>query len=379
VQIRHEWFSLTGISPDPNSINCWLHSYQTLRQSIASNRRIAELEKRCGDEIQARERTLEADTRYRQVKQRHDIAEKLFGETSMANNQRPPTMWGKHWTYWIALFCIGVAEWLINYDTFYLFTQVPAIAAGATIIMGFLLAFSAHGHGTVFKQWSHVFSPAKDPRERLREARHLLLSTFGLLVVLAAAGGSRYAAAIRTLTAHGGPNLLGAEAEIDVNPARDVLISLLANIAAWAVGVFVAWIAHDQDPDYMDATHERDRARKQYIRRRAKADRDIESIGARFAKKVEQLKNTVLSRLRKVERQRADLAQITAHENAIISACRHAFQASVNIYRDTLVTLALSGKMPISLVAAESERVLTPYEYKNTPLLVDDEYVRGML
>jgi hypothetical protein len=52
-----------------------------------------------------------------------------------------------------------VAEWLINYDVFFVFSGVAAIAAGAAIIMGVLLAFAAHGHGLLFKQSSYRFMP----------------------------------------------------------------------------------------------------------------------------------------------------------------------------------------------------------------------------
>ena len=51
------------------------------------------------------------------------------------------------------------------------------------------------------------------------------------MIVLLAAGGSRYAAAMHVMRGQPAVNLFGQV--VEVNPIRDVLISLLANIAAW--------------------------------------------------------------------------------------------------------------------------------------------------
>ena len=156
------------------------------------------------------------------------------------------------------MLCIGIAEWLINYDTFFLFFQVPAIAAGTTIMLGVLLAFAAHGHGTLLRQWSHRFGRIGRRRSGAATGGCWRWRACRSLIVLGAAGASRYAAAMRALTSQPQFNILGAEAAVVVDPLRDVLLSLLANIAAWLVGVFIAYVAHDADPEYMEATHEAD-------------------------------------------------------------------------------------------------------------------------
>jgi hypothetical protein len=157
---------------------------------------ISQLEGQCAAETRKRNEALEADTRYKQVAQRHDIAQRRFQEKSEENSQRVAVTWGSRPSYILAIGCIGVAEWLINYDTLYLFMQVPAIAAGTTLVLGALLAFAAHGHGTLIKQWSHRFGMHRAPRDRRSDWRLLGFSTFCLLVVLATAGGTRYAAAL---------------------------------------------------------------------------------------------------------------------------------------------------------------------------------------
>ena len=340
---------------------------------------IADLTQKCDREISQREEQIESDSTYVQIKQRHDRAETRFEEKFAENNQRVATTWGYHWSYLLAIGCIGVAEWLINYDTFYLFTQVPAIAAGATIILGILLAFAADGHGTLLKQWSNRFGAHRSPAEQLGDWRLFGFSTFSLLLVLGAAGGSRYAAALRSLAANLGPNLLGAEAHIDINPLRDVLISLLANLAAWAVGVFIAYSAHDPDPEYMEATAERRTARRHYNRRRAGVDRTIASIRARFTKQTGEKQNAARTRSRGVEEERNLLLQVREHDNALVNACQTAMTAGAHRYRDALVQLGIQQKGSLIFVRASDGNPLTPYEYKNAPVLIDTAFVRDFL
>jgi hypothetical protein len=340
---------------------------------------IADLTQKCDREISQREQQLESDTTFAQIKQRHDRAETRFEEKFAENNQRVATTWGYRWSYLLAIGCIGVAEWLINYDTFYLFTQVPAIAAGATIILGILLAFAADGHGTLLKQWSHRFGAHRLPAERLGDWRLFGFSTFSLLLVLGAAGGSRYAAALRSMAANLGPNLLGAEARIDINPLRDVLISLLANLAAWAVGVFIAYTAHDPDPEYMEATAERRAARRHYNRRRAGVDRTIASIRARFTKQTGEKQSAARIRARGVEEERNLLSGVREHDKALVNACRTTMAAGANRYRDALVQLSIQQKGSLIFVRAADGNPLTPYEYKSTPILVDAAFVRDLL
>jgi putative flippase GtrA len=339
---------------------------------------VADLQVRCEDEIGRREQALQTDVKYIQAERRYQRAEGRYEAKFAENNQRVATTWGYNPLYIVALGCIGIAEWLINYDTFFLFTQVPAIAAGATIILGVLLAFAAHGHGTLLRQWSHRFGAHRARADRLGDWRLLALSTFGLLVVLGAAGGSRYAAALRALASQPQFNILGAEAEIQLDPLRDVLLSLLANVAAWAVGVFIAYIAHDPDPEYMEATHERTRARRVYNRRRKRADREIEGIRARYGRQIAEKSNAAKSRWRDVEEQRNLLLQVREHERAIVAGLQGALYATLEGYRDALVRIGTQQKGALTFVRASDGAALTPYEYKNTPILIDAGFVQDL-
>ncbi len=121
-------------------------------------------------------------------------------------------MGATHPVYWLMLLCLGVAEWLINYDVFLKFTNVTAIAVGATVVMGLLLAFAAHGHGMLLRQWSYRFGQDKDVMDRRSDWRLLALATFSLAVVLATAMGSRYLVVVHQMAGQNAPNLLGADA-----------------------------------------------------------------------------------------------------------------------------------------------------------------------
>lgn len=339
---------------------------------------VAALQAKSDDEVADREEALTAGARYVQTEHRFQRAEARYEEKFAENNQRLAMTWGYHPLYVLAMLCIGATEWLINYDTFFGFFQVPAIAAGTTIVLALLLAFSAHGHGTLLKQWSHRFGRHRTPIERRGDWRLFALATVSLLVVLAAAGGSRYAAAMRALQSQPQFNILGAEAVIIVDPLRDVLLSLLANVAAWLVGVFLAYVAHDADPDYMEATHERTRARRLFNRRRAGVTREIDNIRARFAKQIIEKSNAARSRSRGVGEERNLLLQVREHERAVVAGLQSALHATVEQYRDALVRLGAQQRGSLTFVRTEDGATLSPHDYKDFPILIDADLIRSL-
>ncbi len=339
---------------------------------------VAALQAKADEDAERREAALTGDSRYAQAEQRFQRAEARYEEKFAENNQRLATTWGNHPIYVIAMLCIGATEWLINYDTFFGFFRVPAIAAGTTIVLAILLAFAAHGHGTLLRQWSHRFGRHRTPIERRGDWRLLGLASVSLVIVLAAAGGSRYSAAMRALTSQPQFNILGAEAAVVVDPLRDVLLSLLANIAAWLVGVFIAYVAHDADPEYMEATHERMRARRLFNRRRVRVVREIEGIRARFGKQITEKSNAARSRSRGVEEQRNLLLQVREHERAIVAGLQSALHATVEQYRDVLVRIGAQQKGALMFVRTGDGAILSPHDYKDMPIQIDPDLVRSL-
>ncbi len=91
-------------------------------------------------EIGQSEQIWEARRRNQAIRERWQEAEGVFRRMRLAHGQRDATMRAYSPAYPLAMLCIGAAEWLINYDTFFLFVGVPAIAAGATVVLGVVLA-----------------------------------------------------------------------------------------------------------------------------------------------------------------------------------------------------------------------------------------------
>lgn len=341
------------------------------------DRDIEAMARRRDDEIAQAEQEFGQNHRYYEVKDDFERAESRLKGLQLEHGNRAANMAATRPTYWIALFCLGVAEWLINYDVFFMFTGVVAIAAGATIVMGLLLAFAAHGHGMVLKQWSYRFGQDKDIRDRFSDWRLFWLATFSLLIVLGAAGGSRYAAVMHQMAGQTAPNLLGADAMIEFNPTRDILLSLLWNVMAWAAGVFVAYFAHDKDPNYMDATRQRRRTSRAYHRFRGPLVDKLRTVEARFAREIEARQNAAKSRSDHVETERKLLDQVQAHEAALVNAIAGVTRNAAQAYHSALAQLAISQRGVLTIERTGGPP-MTPGEFRAQKVMIDADLIRGL-
>ena len=354
-----------------------IRAAQDVENEIADARQRAERDER---DAEAR---LEGDEHYRRLREDFRVAETRYQRIKADHENRDPNMSAYHPAYWVALLCIGVAEWLINYDVFFLFAGVVAIAAGATIIMGVLLAFAAHGHGSLFKQWSYRFGEHRDAIDRRGDWRMLALSTFSLLIVLLAAAGSRYAAVMHQLAGQPDINLLGADAQISVDPMRDVLLSLLWNLMAWAVGVFIAYMAHDKDPDFMDATRQFNRSHRRYRRRRRPVVNRVGQIKARLTKDIERLESAARTKAADVAEERALLSQVDRHEAAILAALAAVVRGNAQLYHANLAQMAASlaasprGAVTIERVGPRAGQISLG-DFRNEAVTVTPDMIRGL-
>ncbi len=306
------------------------------------------LTRRRDEDLAQIERETEQSHRYRERRETYTRADTRLRRYSDANGGRQATMLARSPIYFLALFCVGVTEWLINYTVFLLFFGIPAIAAGTTVILAVLLAFASHGHGSILKQWSHRFGHHAERIKRIGDWRLLVLATIALLVVLGAAGGSRAIAAQRAMAAQAGPNILGPGVQVQTDPTIEVLLSLLANLGAWLVGIFFAYVCHDIDPDFMDATLQRRRAWRRFHRLRRVADQRIRQTEARTAKELRETETAAATRLDAVAPQRALLDQIEAHERAIHDAVLAVVRGNAEHYRAALQE-AGEAPPPVSL------------------------------
>lgn len=261
---------------------------------------------------------MQSERRHLPIRTRFDEAESRFRMLRERNGNRDALLHASSPFYWAMLLCLGFAEWLINYDVFYLFVGIPAIAAGATILMAISLALAAHHFGKLFKQWSQRFGQQRSRAERLGDWRILSLAAFLLVAVFVCAAGSRWAAVMHQMNAQPVANILGADATIDVNPERDILLSLIWNVMAWVVGVIISYAAHDSDPDYMDASRQYRRAARGWLRFCRPFDEEVRTLDARFAKDIEARERAAETQLQRVEPERTLYEQIEQHEAALV-------------------------------------------------------------
>jgi hypothetical protein len=341
---------------------------------------IASARERAANDEQDAENRLEADQSYIRIRNDFREAEARYQRLRTDHENRDANMMAFNPAYWVALLCIGVAEWLINYDVFFLFAGVVAIAAGATIVMGVLLAFAAHGHGLLFKQWSYRFGEHRDNMDRRGDWRLLVLSTFSLLIVLGAATGSRYAAVMHQIAGQPQINILGSEATITVDPMRDVLLSLLWNVMAWAVGVFIAYMAHDKDPDYMDATHQYQRAHIRYTKRRKPFVSRVRQIGARLTKEIERLEAGARTRSADTTAERDLFTQVEAHETALVGALAAVTRGNAQLYRANLAQLAAAQRGTVTIERTTAEPTeMTLAQFRSEEPNITAETIRNLV
>ena len=324
------------------------------------------------------ERRLDADAAYAKVRDQKDTAGRYWQDFRDKHHGRAPKMFAFSWLYKAAMLGIGVAEWFINYDTLLNFTGVPAIAAGSTVLLAVLLAFAAHGHGELLKQWSYRFRESREPMQRSRDWRLFGLSTAALLIVLLAAGAARYSAALQVLASQTQHSLIGGDADLYANPVRDVVVSMLANVAAWLVGIYVAYVSHDDDPDYMDATFQWNAAHRAWTASRRRFERDVRHTRAKFNRAIEERRAAADSRAASVRDELAMLEQVQVHEAALWAAADRVLRSNIETYRGALMRAALAGAGRVELVRKASAAPLRPHEL-NGMALPDGDALQRML
>lgn len=194
------------------------------------------------------------------------------------------------WGYWLFLALIGVAEMLVNFESFNsvpLFT--PAIATGSTLLVAAALAMSSHMHGTFLRQVHSRFGPQARDGDRSAALRMLGLGTLCLSAVLSAVAYARssYFADVLLESA-----VLGSAA-----PSWLAVVggSMIMNLVVWIVGVIGAFIAHDEDHIFPDSLIERNHAeakvRKLQTMIGKPLQRDFERIDAEAEKQVEEARH----------------------------------------------------------------------------------------
>ena len=326
------------------------------------------------DAIADVDRRAASDKRYVTARQNWEDSSRRYDVFRARHGNRDAITWGGSFVYWITLLAVFAAEWLINYDVVLQFFGIPAIAFGTTAVLGLLVAFASHIHGMVWRQWSYRFGQHRISSDRAGDWRNLSLATLALTLVLLAAGWMRYIAAVKA-GGSGTGNLLGAEAGLDIDPSRDVLVSLLANLGAWLAGCFLSLFAHDPDPEHMSATKQKHR----WDRRYARADRryvdERKTIWAKLERDGKQIEAAGLTRRQAVGAQEDMWRQVDAHEAALLGSLASTLRRSAETYRDAL--LRAGNARELRFLASPQQTPLTPFDVRAMTIAIDADFIRA--
>lgn len=186
----------------------------------------------------------------------YNEARKKLKKDKAANRDRDKGRQSSATPLWYAgaLLGIGAVEWLINYESFSGFFDVPAIATGWTITVAIMVAVASHVHGEWCKQ------PIR--REQLRDGEQsdqgyrliFWLVSVGFVVALGFVVAVRY---------QSWSDLSGLGVELSVWPK--VSMTLASNVIVWLIGVWVAYVAHSEG-HYTKHHRGFNRTRKRYER-----------------------------------------------------------------------------------------------------------------
>jgi hypothetical protein len=136
---------------------------------------------------------------------------------------------------------------------------------------------------------------------------------------------------------------------VPINPMRDVLISLIANLGAWMVGVMISYISHDPDPEYMAATEQFRIAYAAWERARSKHTVRLKHIEAKHAKVIDEKTMAAQTRQKNVTRELDMLKQVRTRSRAVETELEAVTSSNVEIYRDALVKIALSRQGQVQI------------------------------
>lgn len=272
--------------------------------------------------------------------------------------------------YWILLGLVLLTECFVNYHAFNQFWGVPAVALGTTIILGLLLALAAHQHGELLKQWSYLFERSKSPAERAGSWRMFGISTSALGIVLGFTGWARWAAAVEAVRDQSsvGESILGNVGIVQINPVRDVFISLIANLGAWMVGVIISYAGHDRDPDYMDITKQYRIHRKIWEKMQMSARKRKEHIVALADKNIADKERVAETRSKSVKQQLDMMEQVNMHDAAVNEEIRATMREGLGVYKDAILTAARSGTVKLFLSQSAASQPLSPLDYQRMPI-----------
>lgn len=239
---------------------------------------------------------------------------------------------------------IGSVEWLINYEAFYGNFEVPAIAAGFTIAVALAVAAASHEDGTVWKQREYYFGEYRRHHQKLWKLLwigFITLAVFGAFVFV---GWNRYSWVMTMLQQISGSSggILGVSGP-EINVTQKVIMSVIGNALVWIVGVWVAYVVHDTNPEFIAALRRQQKAAKTYQKFRKMIEREIDTETAKIDKQKKEKANVATSKDREVGPIRTMRDKINEHENELATEATHIINHRLDEYRYAFTSTALAN------------------------------------
>ncbi len=263
-----------------------------LKDRDALSPKILQLQSERDAEIAKEKRKLDTDPiaeDYRKTKSRYDRQVDIHAHKPNLKAVSSRFPFDVNPVYLLMMLILGTAEWFINYDTLFLFFNVPVIAIGATFVLAICLAVIAHQHGVDLKQWKKKFGPSVEVKNKPYGV--LILATVGLAALITVTGWMRYQSLMSVVASQSSANIIGTQYSMQIDPEREVIISLGANFLAWFVGVFISFFAHDPDPVYVQTAIDFKRSERAYLAKRAEFERVADRITHQYGDRVEEEEN----------------------------------------------------------------------------------------
>jgi len=364
------------VSPAEEEISRWrdlLNRFEVALQPFKDaldgvknlQREVIDVKKKKEERLAAIDEELRGDPKYHNIDESYQRSRQRYNDFRDKHKNRSATMFCRTWYYPLILFLVLLTECFVNYHSFNMFWGVPAVALGTTIILGILLALAAHLHGELIKQWSNLFAPSRSPAERWGAWRMFGISTMALVIVLGFTGWARWAAAIESIHGQDAGSVLGDIGIVQVNPMRDVFISLIANLGAWMVGVIISYAGHDPDPEYMVITKQYHGHQKAWEKLQAAMKARRQHVIAAADKEIEEKENAVKTRLGSVKAQMDMLTQVELRNESVMNDLWQSVQVAGEVYRDNVVKISIANKDRVTIIDKETGRGITPFDYKN--------------
>jgi hypothetical protein len=309
-----------------SSIQPYMDKINAVRNAAAKKEAI---EKRAAEAEHAIVTEAEAHRPYADSKSAKVNADLHYDQLIRGEGGRPVTTFGNTWWYLLVMAGITSVEWLINYDAFFSWTGIPAIAAGFTIAMAIAVGFAAHIHGEYLKQRGSRFAPHSTNQGR--DISFLATATFLLLLAVFVAGWARYSLAIHSITAQG-PTIATDQVPQQQNPLTDVYVSLGINLIVWLIGLVVSYISHDENHELMDASLERWRTTRRFNRLHKPWEKRIHEVKAKATRELQQLSAATALDMASTKVHRDMLDQVEKREEAIYRSIAGDLQPIANFY-----------------------------------------------